>query len=234
MVLAFEPDWIGTINCLKKSRRKARMDLFRYGVDVLSKLPNATIYLEGTASDWKPAAWTARMLRYMGVAKVRGFMLNVTHHDWTYKNVAYGRKVSRMVGGKPFVISTSYNGRGPVHYKLGTKGRYRRVNVFCNPRFRGLGPKPNTNTADRRRGRVPVPQPSRRLRRGHLQRRLQGRRVVARAGADVLQVRHRVVRPAQGHPLRLPAADLAVPPRRAGQGRAGLQLRSSPEKRCRR
>ncbi len=145
-VLAFEPDGIGTINCLKKSRRKSRMDLFRYGVDVLSKLPNATIYLEGTASDWKPARWTARMLRYMGVSKVRGFMLNVTHHDWTYKNVAYGRKVSRMVGGKPFVISTSYNGRGPVHYKLGRKGRYRRVNVFCNPRYRGLGPKPNVNT----------------------------------------------------------------------------------------
>ena len=54
VVLAFEPDCIGTINCLKKSRRKSRMDLFRYGVDVLSKLPNATIYLEGTASDWKP------------------------------------------------------------------------------------------------------------------------------------------------------------------------------------
>ena len=51
-----------------------------------------------------------------------------------------------MVGGKPFVISTSYNGRGPVHYKLGRKGRYRRVNVFCNPRYRGLGPKPNANT----------------------------------------------------------------------------------------
>ena len=60
VVLAFEPDGIGTIRCLAKSRRKARMDLFRYGVDVLSKLPNATMYLEATASDWKPAAWTAR------------------------------------------------------------------------------------------------------------------------------------------------------------------------------
>ena len=146
VVLAFEPDSIGTIKCLKKSRRKARMDLLRYGVDVLSNLPNATIYLEATASDWKPAAWTARMLRYLGVSKVRGFMLNVTHHDWTSNNIAYGRRVSRAVGGKPFVISTSYNGRGPMHYKLGKKGRYRRVNVYCNPRFRGLGPKPNTNT----------------------------------------------------------------------------------------
>jgi len=146
VVLAYEPDSIGTISCLAKSRRKARRDLLRYGVDVLSKLPNATIYLEGTASDWKSPAYTAKLLRYIGVAKVRGFMLNVTHHDWTANNIAYGRRVARRVGGKPFVVSTSYNGRGPVHYKLGKKGRYRRVNVYCNPRFRGLGPRPNTST----------------------------------------------------------------------------------------
>jgi endoglucanase len=73
-------------------------------------------------------------------------MLNVTHHDWTSNNIAYGRKVSSRVGGKPFVVSTSYNGRGPIHYKLGKKGRYRRVNVYCNPRYRGLGPTPRTNT----------------------------------------------------------------------------------------
>lgn len=146
VVLAFEPDSIGTISCLAKSRRKARKDLLRYGVDVLSQLPNATIYLEGTASDWKSPAYTAGLLRYIGIAKVRGFMLNVTHHDWTSNNIAYGRKVSRRVGGKPFVVSTSYNGRGPVHYKLGKAGRYRRVNVYCNPRYRGLGPRPNTNT----------------------------------------------------------------------------------------
>jgi endoglucanase len=146
VVLAYEPDSIGTISCLAKSRRKARKDVLRYGVDVLSKLPNATIYLEGTASDWKSPAFTAGMLKYMGISKVRGFMLNVTHHDWTSNNIAYGRKVQRRVGGKPFVVSTSYNGRGPVHYKLGKAGRYRRVNVYCNPRYRGLGPAPTTAT----------------------------------------------------------------------------------------
>ena len=143
VVIAYEPDSIGTIECLARSRRQARKDLLRYGVDVLSKLPNATIYLEGTASDWKSARFTASTLRYIGVAKVRGFMLNVTHYDWTSKNIAYGRRVSRLVGGKPFVVSTSYNGRGPVFYTARNK---KRVNVFCNPRFRGLGPAPTTNT----------------------------------------------------------------------------------------
>ena len=41
VVIAFEPDSLGTIDCLKRSRRMARMRLLRYGVDVLSKLPNA-------------------------------------------------------------------------------------------------------------------------------------------------------------------------------------------------
>ena len=109
----------------------------------LSKLPNATIYLEATASDWKSVSFTARTLKYIGIRKVRGFMLNVTHFDWTVNNIRYGRKVSRRVGGKPFVVSTSYNGRGPVHYKA-RNGK--RINVFCNVRYRGSGPKPTTNT----------------------------------------------------------------------------------------
>ena len=144
VIIAFEPDSIGTISCLAKSRRAARKRALRYGVDVLSKLPNATIYLEATASDWKSPAWTAKMLRYLGISKVRGFMLNVTHFDWTANNIRYGYKVSKRVGGKPFVVSTSYNGRGPVHFKTSKHGR--RINVFCNVRYRGLGPAPTTNT----------------------------------------------------------------------------------------
>ena len=46
VVIAFEPDSVGTIDCLARSRRDDRIKLLRYGVDVLSQLPNATIYLE--------------------------------------------------------------------------------------------------------------------------------------------------------------------------------------------
>ncbi|MGI8749693.1 MAG: glycoside hydrolase family 6 protein, partial [Thermoleophilaceae bacterium] len=143
VIIAFEPDSIGTISCLARSRRGARKKVLRYGVDQLSKLPNATIYLEGTASDWKSPRYTARLLKYIGIAKVRGFMVNVTHFDWTSNNIRYGRKVSRLVGGKPFVVSTSYNGRGAVHYRA-KNGRG--VNVFCNVRYRGVGPAPSTKT----------------------------------------------------------------------------------------
>ena len=40
-----------------------RYRLLAYGVDVLSKLPNATVYIEAGASDWEPARRTARQLR---------------------------------------------------------------------------------------------------------------------------------------------------------------------------
>ena len=135
----------GALECLARHRRRARLDVLRYGVDRLSQLPNATIYLEAGASDWEPAARTARQLRYIGIERVRGFMLNVTHHDWTRANIRHGVRISRMVGGKPFVVNTSYNGRGPLHLRRG----HRRVNVWCNPPGRGLGPRPTTATGHR-------------------------------------------------------------------------------------
>jgi endoglucanase len=142
VVIAFEPDSLGTVDCLAAGRRDDRLRLLAYGVTALSRLPNATVYLEGGASDWEPAARTARQLREIGIAKVRGFMLNATHYDWTRANIRHGVEISRLTGGKHFVINTAENGRGPVHYRRGG----RRITVWCNPGLRGLGPPPTTNT----------------------------------------------------------------------------------------
>jgi endoglucanase len=143
-VIAFEPDSLGTIDCHAASRRDDRIRLLRYGVDVLSRLPNTTIYIEATASDWESAARVARKLRAVGIAKVRGFMLNATHYDWTRANIQYGLEVSRRTGGKHFVINTAENGRGPVHVR---QSNGRRLTVWCNPGLRGLGPPPTTETS---------------------------------------------------------------------------------------
>jgi endoglucanase len=149
VVIGFEPDSLGTIDCLAKSRRKARLEVLKYAVDQLSALPAATVYLEAGASDWEPASRTAKQLRMIGIGKVRGFMLNVTHYDWTAENIKHGRDISRRVGGKPFIISTSFNGRGPVHYKRWIshkKHLWRRVTVWCHPLRRGLGIAPTAQT----------------------------------------------------------------------------------------
>jgi endoglucanase len=151
VILAFEPDSLGTVDCLARSRRKSRLDNMRHGIDVLSQKPNVTIYIEAGASDWESAARTAKQLRYVGISKVRGFMLNVTHYDWTAHNIQHGLDISRRVGGKHFIISTSFNGRGPVHLKKWInrdKHMWRRLNVWCHPLLRGHGPVPSTVTAN--------------------------------------------------------------------------------------
>ena len=145
VVIAFEPDSLGTIDCHAPSRRDDRIRLLRYGVNALSSLPNATIYIEATASDWEPAKKVAKTLRAVGIAKVRGFMLNATHYDWTSNNIKFGLQVSRLTGGKHFVINTAENGRGPIHYRLANG---RRINVWCNPGLRGLGIPPTTDTSN--------------------------------------------------------------------------------------
>jgi endoglucanase len=150
VVIAFEPDSVGTIDCLAPSRRDDRLRLLRYGVNQLSALPGATIYLEGGASDWEAPFRTARKLRKIGIAKVRGFMLNVTHYDWTAANIEHGLEISRLTGGKHFVINTAENGRGPVHYRKWidrSRHIWRRITVWCNPGLRGLGPAPTTETS---------------------------------------------------------------------------------------
>jgi endoglucanase len=150
VVIAFEPDSLGTLDCLTSKRRYSRLNNLRYGVNVFSKLPNATIYLEGGAADWEPAHRTARFLRYIGIGKVRGFMLNTTHYEWTSKNIKYGLKVSKWTGGKHFIVSTAFNGRGPVHYRRWIShhpSRWRVINVWCHPMKRGFGPPPTTATA---------------------------------------------------------------------------------------
>ncbi len=152
-------------SCLARSRRKARLDLLRYGIDVLSQLPNATIYLEGAASDWTSRARVAEsMLRYIGVAKVRGFMLNVTHYDWTSKNIAYGRKISRLVGGKHVhrLDLVQRPRAGALPRWLNRKDKWRRINVLVPPALPRPGHRrPPTQTGVRAGRRLPLHRPAR-------------------------------------------------------------------------
>ena len=148
VVIAFEPDSLGTIKCHAASRRDDRIKLLRYGVEKLTSLPNVTLYIEAGAADWFPPAEAARLLRAVGVAKAQGFMLNATHYDWTAENIRHGIKISNRIGGKHFIINTAENGRGPVHYRRTNPGR--RINIWCNPGLRGLGPPPTTNTSNPR------------------------------------------------------------------------------------
>ncbi len=143
-VLFLEMDALITAGCLSPYGVEVRMRELRDAINVLTvTCPNLIVYLDAGAGDALPAWRTAGLLRRAGVAKIAGFFVNATHFDWTAHEVRYGEAISRMTGGKHFVVNTGENGQGPLHPpNVLVQGN----EVLCNPPGRGLGPRPTTNT----------------------------------------------------------------------------------------
>ena len=213
VIMAFEPDSLGTIQCQAKSRRDDRYRLLRYGVDALSRLPNVTMYLEAGASDWENAKRTAKQLRRIGIAKVRGFMLNATHYDWTAANIEHGLEISRLTGGqalhhqhgreRPRAGALPQLDRSqPPQWRRSTSGAARACAASASRRPR---------TRPTRCGRLPLDQPAR-LR--AVLRRPQDRLVPA-AGVHLRALGHHLGEAAAGtrfgHYKRYPPSVFGIP-----------------------
>ncbi len=136
-VVILEPDALAQLDCLHPTERAERVALIRYAVQRLDGV--ASVYLDAGHAGWVTPAVMAGRLRAAGVADVRGFALNVSAFDSTATETAYGLQVSRLAGGKPFVIDTSRNGHGSA-------GR----GQWCNPPNRALGHAPTARTSTRR------------------------------------------------------------------------------------
>jgi endoglucanase len=142
-VVFLEMDSLITAGCLSRHGVEVRMRELRYATLRLSQLPRTAVYLDAGAADALPAPYMARLLRRAGIGNIQGFFLNSTHFDWTSSEIRFGKQISRLTGGKHFIVSTAANGRGP----LVPRDRVHQGNeVLCNPPGRGLGPKPTTNT----------------------------------------------------------------------------------------
>ena len=139
VVMFFELDGIITTQCMARhpDRLRARLAEIRDGIATLEQLPHTAVYIDAGAADAISAPRTATLLRRAGVKDAQGFFVNSTHFDWTTKEVAYGQKISRLLGGMHFVVNTGENGRGPlvppVRVHVGNE-------LLCNPPGRGLGP----------------------------------------------------------------------------------------------
>jgi len=143
-VLFLEQDSLITVGCLSPAGVTVRMNELRDAINVLkANCPHLVIYLDAGAADAVPARETARLLMRAGVSMIQGFFTDSTHYDWPLKEVRYGEEISRLTGGKHFVVSTGDSGRGP----LIPHDRARNGNeVLCNPPGRGLGPRLTTST----------------------------------------------------------------------------------------
>jgi endoglucanase len=143
-VLFLEMDALITSPCLSPQGVAIRMSELHDAITVLTQTcPHLVIYLDGGAADALPAGRTATLLKWAGVSMIQGFFLNSTHFDWTSHEIRYGEQISRMVGGKHFVVNTGENGRGPL---IPADRVHQGNEILCNPPGRGLGPKPTTNT----------------------------------------------------------------------------------------
>jgi cellulase/cellobiase CelA1 len=149
MVLV-ETDKLTTIRCLPGWAQSRRYRELRYEVHLMHQQnPNAIIYLDAGSEDWGKGPRTiARWLRRADVAEAQGFALGSSHHDWTYKEVSFGIKISRLLAGKHFVVNTSANGWGPKQHKRTSVSAF--YHQGCTPPGEGLGMPPTVSTPNPR------------------------------------------------------------------------------------
>jgi endoglucanase len=133
-VVVLEPDALALSGCLTEGDRQSRLDLLRDAVGVLAARSAATVYLDAGHSRWHQAADMAALLTRAGVARARGFALNVANFGATADELAYGRAIAAALD-KHFVVDTSRNGLGPG-------------STWCNPPGRAVGDAPTSATGD--------------------------------------------------------------------------------------
>ncbi|MGY4955998.1 glycoside hydrolase family 6 protein [Streptomyces sp. G7(2002)] len=139
-----EPDALPHIadKCTPQQFHEERYALLTEAVGKLKALPHTKVYLDAGNPHWiKDAGRMVEPLKRAGIDRADGFALNISNYQTTAENTKYGKKLSAMVGGKPFVIDTSRNGNGPAPGGDDPEN-------WCNPPGRALGTPPTTKTGD--------------------------------------------------------------------------------------
>ena len=105
-ILFVGADGTGRASCMRGAAKRLKMSLLSYEVRTLSRLPHTAVYVDAASAQWLTSGQAAGLLRHEGIRYARGFAVNLTHYDWTGREVRYGQGISRRLGGKPFVGST--------------------------------------------------------------------------------------------------------------------------------
>jgi endoglucanase len=137
-IVILEPDALGQLDtCLSPADQQQRLELLNYAITTLESLPGVAVYLDAGHSRWVPAAKMAERLKAAGVAKARGFSLNVANFMPDDELIAYAEQLIALLGDTHFVIDSSRNGNGPTD-----------DNQWCNPAGRALGKPPTSDTGN--------------------------------------------------------------------------------------
>jgi len=134
--IVMEPDAIPLSHNLSSADRDKRHAEIRGAVEIFKgRAPNTRIYLDAGHNAWKLADRVSEYLDASGLDEADGFSLNVSNYQSLSDEVAYGKKISDLTGGKHYIIDTSRNGNGPA-------GLY----DWCNASGRAIGRTPTTDT----------------------------------------------------------------------------------------
>jgi endoglucanase len=113
-----------------------QLQLLGHAVEELATARGARVYIDAGNPSWitGPLGGLAHALRQAGIDQAAGFSLNVANFQTNAATIAYGRVLSRLLGGIHFVIDSGRNGNGPDGANI------------CDPPGRALGTPPTTDT----------------------------------------------------------------------------------------
>ena len=129
--VVLEPDALASADqCGIKGLVGARERLLTAAVGAFDA-HRAAVYLDAGHARWQSPSVMATRLRQSGLARARGFSLNVSSFGTTASEKAYGQRLRRLTGDRAhFVIDTGRNGNGAS-------------DQWCNPPGRALGNTPH-------------------------------------------------------------------------------------------
>ena len=136
-IIIYEPDALPHSTLLSEEDREWRLELMKEALEILTNECNGIVYVDVGHSNWLVPKDVDVLLSKVSNPKVRGFSINSCNYRTTEECIAWGKRLCRFRPDEKFVIDTSRNGQGP------------KDNEWCNPKGRGLGESPTTDTAHR-------------------------------------------------------------------------------------
>lgn len=138
-LVVLEPDAVAQSvsgACGGPEQSAAEFAMLARAVDVLKKQPEVSVYVDAGHAGWiEDPSTLADALRASGVEHADGFSLNVSNFHRTPDSVAYGERLSALLGQTQFVVDVSRNGRGAPAVTEG-------IDAWCNPPGAALGEDP--------------------------------------------------------------------------------------------
>lgn len=137
-IIIYEPDALPHSTLLSEEDREWRLDLMKESLEILTENCNGIVYVDVGHPAWLPPKDANLLLDKVSNSKVRGFSMNSCNYRTTTECIKWGKRLCQHRPDDYFVIDTSRNGCGPLDTE------------WCNPKGRGLGEAPTTNTAHRK------------------------------------------------------------------------------------